>query len=294
MQFHADTLSVLASSSTGHVYMPEGAVLRDASISVPPAGAQTADAWSTPATANQELIAARAEIERLNARVRELATELVRAQEAERARLARELHDGLGAQLTASRFALARIETWLPINAAEACHEALATANGALDSLCETSHRLVEEGHTPVLDDGLAVALKRWIAEFGDTTRLLTSFELIADAPLLRERFAKVQNDGANTVFRIVQESLNNAAKHAAAQSVEVTVVAERRFLTVTIKDDGRGLARGARAKVNRFGLAGMRARCEAFGGTLKVTSQTGQGTQIRARLPWDALCAAR
>lgn len=293
MQFHADSLSVLASPSSGHVYMPEGAALRDASISVPTAKPST-DAWNSGASANQELIAARAEIERLNARVRELATELVRAQDAERARLARELHDGLGAQLTASRFALARIETWLPIDAAEACHEALATANGALDRLCETSHRLVEEGHAPILDGGLAAALGRWIDEFSDTTRLHTSFELTADTPSLRERFAKVQNDGANTVFRIVQESLNNAAKHAAAQSVEVSIVAERRFLTVTIKDDGRGLARGARAKANRFGLAGMRARCEAFGGTLKISSQAGQGTQIRAKLPWDALCAAR
>jgi signal transduction histidine kinase len=294
MQFDADSLSVLASTPTGHVYMPDSGVLRDASISVPPAGLPNADAWSTPASVNQELVAARAEIERLNARVRELATDLVRAQDAERARLARELHDGLGAQLTASRFALARVETWLPINAAEACHEALATANTALDRLCETSHRLVEEGHTPVLDDGLALTLERWIGEFSDTTRLHTSFELIADAPMLRERFAKVQNDGANTVFRIVQESLNNVAKHAAAQSVEVTIAAERRFMTVTIKDDGRGLARGARAKANRFGLAGMRARCEAFGGTLKITSQAGQGTQIRVRLPWDTLCQAR
>jgi signal transduction histidine kinase len=274
--------------------MPEGAALHDASISVPPVGNPSADAWSTSGSANQELIAARAEIDRLNARVRELATELVRAQDAERARLARELHDGLGAQLTASRYALARIETWLPINAAEACHEALATANGALDRLCETSHRLVEEGHAPALDGGVAAALGRWIDEFSDTTRLLTTFEVTADTPLLRERFAKVQNDGANTVFRIVQESLNNAAKHAAAQSVEVSIVADRRCLTVTIKDDGRGLARGARAKANRFGLAGMRARCEAFGGTLKITSQAGQGTQIRAKLPWDALCAAR
>ncbi|RKP45337.1 sensor histidine kinase [Pararobbsia silviterrae] len=284
---------MLASTSPGHVYLPEDAVVRDVSISVPPTG-HVQPGWGHGVTANQELLAARAEIERLNARVRELATDLVRAQEAERARLARELHDGLGAQLTASRFALARIETWLPMNAAEACHEALATANTALDQLCETSHRLVEEGHAPALDDGLAATLKRWIGDFGDTTHLLTTFELIADTPMLRERLATIQNDGANTVFRIVQESLNNAAKHAAAQGVEVTLVAERRFLTVTIKDDGRGLARGARAKANRFGLAGMRARCEAFGGTLKVVSQAGQGTQIRARLPWDTLCTAR
>lgn len=274
--------------------MPEAAALHGTSISVPPAAREIAQGWSDATTANHELVAARAEIERLNARVRELATDLVRAQDAERARLARELHDGLGAQLTASRFALARVETWLPINAAEACHDALASANTALDQLCETSHRLVEDGHAPNLDGGLAAAVKRWVGGFGDTTRLNTSFELIADAPMLRERLANVQNDGANTVFRIVQESLNNAAKHAAAQSVEVTIVADRRFLTVTIKDDGRGLARGARAKVNHFGLAGMRARCEAFGGTLKITSQAGQGTQVRARLPWDTLCATR
>ena len=294
MLLRADSLSVLTSTTTGSVYMPDAAVLTDASISVPPAGRAVSEDWNGVASANQELVAARAEIERLNARVRELAAEVVRAQDNERARLARELHDGMGAQLTASRFALARIETWLPINAAEACHEALATANGALDRLCETSHRLVEEGHAPVLDDGLQKTLGRWIGEFSDVTRLHTTFEWIADAPALRQRLANLNNDGANTVFRIVQESLNNAAKHAAAQSVEVSIVADRRFLTVTIKDDGRGIARGARAKVNRFGLAGMRARCEAFGGTLKVTSQAGSGTQIRAKLAWELLGTTR
>jgi signal transduction histidine kinase len=306
MQFHADTLSMLASRPVGHVYMPDRDAMLDTSTPVQSLEARTEAGWNTGSTtgttvgtgtgttAAQELVQARLEIERLNARVHELAVELVSTREAERARLARELHDGLGAQLTASRYALARIETWLPMNAPEACHEALATANNALDSLCETSHRLVEEGHAPALEGGLISALTRWIGDFGATTRLQTTFESIADAPSMRARIAKVQNDGANTVFRIVQESLNNAAKHAAAQSVEVTIVAERRYLTLTIKDDGRGIARSARAKANRFGLSGMRARCEAFGGSLKISSQTGQGTQVRARLPWDALCAAR
>jgi signal transduction histidine kinase len=294
MQFPADTLSMLASRPVGHVYMPERGGLLDTTTSVPSLDARADAGWNNGATTAQELAQAHLEIERLNARVRELAMELVATQEAERARLARELHDGLGAQLTASRYALARIETWLPMNAAEACHEALATANTALDQLCETSHRLVEEGHAPALEGGLVNALTRWIGEFSATTRLETSFETIADTASLRARIAQVQNDGANTVFRIVQESLNNAAKHAAAQSVEVTIVAERRFLTLTIKDDGRGLARGARAKANRFGLSGMRTRCEAFGGSLKISSQAGQGMQVRARLPWDALCASR
>ena len=293
MQFHADTLSVLASRPAGHVYVPESSTLLGTPITIPALDAPAQAGWNTTTSTAQELVQARLEIDRLNGRVRELAAELVRAQEAERARLARELHDGMGAQLTASRYALARIETWLPMNAAEACHEALAAANSALDSLCETSHRLVEEGHAPALAEGLVGALTRWIGEFGNATRLNASFEWTADAPSMRERLSKVQNDGANTVFRIVQESLNNAAKHAAAQSVEVTIVAERRFLTLTIKDDGRGLARGARAKVDRFGLSGMRTRCEALGGNLKISSQVGQGTQIRARLPWDALCAA-
>ncbi|CAB3778454.1 sensor histidine kinase [Pararobbsia alpina] len=274
--------------------MPEREAQLDTTTSVPALDARADAGWNSGATAAQELAQARIEIERLNARVRELAMELVATREAERARLARELHDGLGAQLTASRYALARIETWLPMNAAEACHEALATANTALDNLCETSHRLVEEGHAPALEGGLVNALTRWIDDFSAATRLQTSFETIADAPSMRARIAQIQNDGANTVFRIVQESLNNTAKHAAAQSVEVTIAAERRFLTLTIKDDGRGLARGARAKANRFGLSGMRARCEALGGSLKISSQAGQGMQVRARLPWDVLCTSR
>ncbi len=166
MQFPADTLSMLASRPVGHVYMPERDGQIDTSTPVPPLDARADTGWNSGTTAAQELVQAHMEIERLNARVRELAAELVASQEAERARLARELHDGLGAQLTASRYALARIETWLPMNAAEACHEALATANTALDRLCETSHRLVEEGHAPPLEGGLLNALTRWIGDF--------------------------------------------------------------------------------------------------------------------------------
>ncbi len=293
MQFPADTVSSpQVSSSAGHVHRPDAEALHGAPTSIRLLDNGTETAWNEANPDVRDAERARTEIERLNARFRELAAELVQVRDAERSRFARELHDGLGAQLTVSRYALARLETWLPLNAPEACQEALVTANAALDALCETSHRLVEEGHAPAKGTGLVTLLTDWISEFGQATRLDTSFEWIADAIVMRERLTQLQDDGANTVYRIVQEALNNAAKHAAARSVDVRLTAERRFLSLTIKDDGRGIARGARAKANRFGLSGMRARCEALGGTLKISSQPGQGTQIRAQLPWNRLCA--
>ncbi|MEJ0003610.1 MAG: ATP-binding protein [Pararobbsia sp.] len=293
MQFPADTVSSpQVSSSAGHVHRPDAEALH---------GRRRRSDCSTTAPRQRgtkrirtlrDAERARTEIERLNARVRELAAELVQVRDAERSRFARELHDGLGAQLTVSRYALARLETWLPLNAPEACQEALVTANAALDALCETSHRLVEEGHAPAKGTGLVTLLTDWISEFGQATRLDTSFEWIADAIVMRERLTQLQDDGANTVYRIVQEALNNAAKHAAARSVEVKLVAERRVLSLTIKDDGRGIARGGARESKPVRFVGDARALRGARRDIEDQFAAGQGTQIRAQLPWNRLCA--
>jgi signal transduction histidine kinase len=249
-----------------------------------------------------ELIEARRAAEReaaaLRKRVLELAAELAAAQEAARAHLARELHDSVGAELTAARFALANAEHLLPADTNARCAAALAIARSSLDAASQASRRVVEDLHAPALEAGIVRALSPWIDGFAARTQLRTSFVCAADV-----RLTHLPHDAALTIFRVAQEALSNVAKHAGASCADVRIETDRRHLTVIVADDGRGIGRRARRSGGGFGLAGMRARCEAFGGTLRVASpqargetpagSAGPGTTVRARFAWPAMLAA-
>ncbi|OLL33615.1 histidine kinase [Burkholderia sp. SRS-W-2-2016] len=249
------------------------------------------------------LRAAQRELEQLRARVRELSAELVDAQESVRRHIARELHDGVGAELTATRFALAGVETWLAADAPPQCTTALALANRSLDAVCAANRGAVAQLHAPSFELGVGVALRQWIDEFAGHTGLLTSFSCADDA-----RLARLSGDAALAVFRVAQEALNNVAKHARANNVEVRIEAGARHLKLSVSDDGIGMSRGAQKKQGgraggHFGLTGMQARCAAFDGTLRVSARRAsrapdapdapqRGTLLQARFAWDALLA--
>ncbi|RKE25611.1 histidine kinase/DNA gyrase B/HSP90-like ATPase [Paraburkholderia sp. BL23I1N1] len=243
--------------------------------------------------------AAERELALLRARVRELSAELVQAQEAACRHVARELHDGVGAELTATRFALAGIETWLPADAPPQCAAALAVANRSLDAVCAASRQAVAELHAPSLEAGIVGALAQWTRDFAARTNLRTSFVCAADV-----RLTRLPPDAALAVFRVAQEALNNIAKHARAESADVRIEAGRRHLTLLVSDDGIGLTRNARSRSGHFGLSGMQARCAAFDGTLRVSArriasrrgdgaEASRGTLVRARFAWDAMLAS-
>jgi len=235
----------------------------------------------------QSLATAR-ELERLRARVRELSAELVQAQESVRRHVARELHDGAGAELTATRFALANLETWLPADAPPQCAQALAVANRSLDAVCAANRDAVAQLHPPSFELGIADAIRRWTDAFASRTGLRTTFTGADDA-----RLARLPADAALAVFRVAQEALNNVAKHARATSADVRIEAGAHYLTLLVSDDGIGLARDGGSKKQRgpgsqtgragqskpgnqsghFGLAGMQARCAAFDGTLRISA---------------------
>ncbi|MFT4063454.1 sensor histidine kinase [Paraburkholderia sp.] len=274
----------------------------DTSIAVPfnaplaPSAAR--DGFDAPSLATAR------ELERLRARVRELSVELVQAQESIRRHVARELHDGVGAELTATRFALAGIETWLPADAPPQCANALAVANRSLDAVCAANREAVAQLHAPSFGMGLAGAIQRWTDEFAARTGLRTTFASADDA-----RLARLPADAALAVFRVAQEALNNVARHARATSADVCIETGPHHLTLRVSDNGIGLARGARKNHgarddsnDHFGLAGMQARCAAFDGTLRVSARRigaahadgdgNGGTLVQARFAWDALLA--
>ena len=267
-------------------------------FSAPLASSSTRDGLDTFAQALVATPSTDSEIQRLRARVRQLSAELVQAQEAACRHVARELHDGVGAELTATRFALAGVETWLPADAPPQCAAALAVANRSLDAVCAASRQAVAELHAPSLDAGIVGALSQWTNDFAARTQLRTSFVCAADV-----RLTRLPAEAALAIFRVAQEALNNIAKHARAESADVRIETSRRHLTLIVGDDGVGVTRNARTRRGHFGLSGMQARCAAFDGTLRLRSPRStparaengaspRGTQVHARFAWDAMLA--
>ena len=227
------------------------------------------------------------ELARLQARVRELASELMRTQETTRRHVAQELHDSLGAELTAARFALAGVETWLPADAPPQCTTALATAQRSLDAVTEAAQQAVGDLHSPTLDKGIVCALSHWTNSFAARTGLRMSFVCAADA-----RLTRLSADASLAVFRVAQEALNNVAKHARASGADMRIETTAQHLSIVVSDDGVGIPAHAGQDERQFGLAGMRARCNAFDGELRVAASAGQarGTTVQARFEWKAL----
>ncbi|HEV3106149.1 MAG TPA: ATP-binding protein [Trinickia sp.] len=249
------------------------------------------------------------EAARLKKRLRELATELVDVLESARLHLARELHDSVGAELTAARFALANVENALSARTDEHAATALDIAQRSLGAACEASRRVVADFHAPSFDGGIVAALSQWTRSFAERTGLATNFTCDADL-----RLAQLPPEAALAVFRVAQEAIGNVAKHAGASRADVRMKTDAQHLTLIVTDDGRGLPRSAHRRAagsigsGGFGLAGMRARCEAFDGTLRVRSNpprlaeasgklergANRGTTVHARFAWRALLEAR
>ncbi|MDR5835320.1 sensor histidine kinase [Caballeronia sp. LZ034LL] len=224
------------------------------------------------------------QIQRLTARVQELAALLAATEERARQALAQDLHDETGAALTVANLALARAGHWLPADAPAALDDALHQARAALAEVSETSHRIVEGLHVPTFAAGLGAELVSWIESFRVRTTLSVTFACAQDAHLDR-----LSDDMSLALFRVAQEALGNVARHAGATRANVTLDADNDAVTLTVEDDGIGISAAARRKSGRFGLSGMRARCESLCGSLRVVAAKPTGTIVRARLPWAA-----
>ena len=206
-----------------------------------------------------------------------LTRRLVEAEEAERRRIARELHDTVGQNLSALTFNL-------ELAADGASPEVRGKLANALD-LAHDTLRAIEnvmaDLRPPLLEEyGLGAALERHIQDFSRRSGLAVSFEDTA-----RERIRSLRIEPAVALFRIAQEALNNAAKHAGARSVRVTLSLQGLAAMVTVTDDGCGFDPGAvsAARSQRWGMRTMRERAEAAGGRVDVYSSPGKGTSIVA-----------
>jgi PAS domain S-box-containing protein len=198
--------------------------------------------------------------------------------EQEKSRVARELHDELAQSLTA----LKMDAMWLKDNLGAGSESAIAKLDGMLqmlDGAVASTRRIAADLRPLVLDDlGLMPAIDWLVNNFQQRTGV--ACELIAD-----EDF-ELGEPHATAVFRIVQESLVNVAKHARAKRVSVCIEPVEGGLHVKVQDDGVGFDIAAARKPGSLGLAGVRERAQLLNGRVDVHSRAGQGTTIDAFLP--------
>jgi PAS domain S-box-containing protein len=206
-----------------------------------------------------------------------LIEQVMTAQDDERARIARELHDETGQALTALLVGLRTIEGARTMT--EAADVAQQLREVAARTLRDVG-RLARGLHPSVLDDlGLAVAVTRHVQEFARLHGIAeqTRIEgLEADPPL-----PLVQS----TVYRVLQEALTNVAKHAGARRVKIHLMRDDTMVELRVQDDGNGFEPGAVVR-RGLGLQGMQERAALLGGAVQIASARGQGTTITARFP--------
>lgn len=207
-----------------------------------------------------------------------LASYLTRSQERERERIARELHDELGALLTAARMDAAALGGDMA-PAHQARHARLLRT---LDGGITLKRRIIGDLRPPLLQElGLVAALRVLAEELADSDGTAVSAELPDDEPALAPECALA-------LFRIAQEALTNARRHAGARRVRLGLRVERGAVRLEVEDDGAGFDPAA-CGPGRHGLAGMRHRVQMFAGRFSVDSRAGAGTRIAAALPLDA-----
>lgn len=224
-----------------------------------------------------ELEKQRQQLEESEARLRELAEFLQTVREEERARIARELHDEMGQALTALRIDLG----WLrnkcsPLGTPTV--ERVGSALGVVEHSIVSLRRISEDLRPAMLDSlGLAAAVEHHVAQFSERTGIACRLSMNREEFELDDRLA-------TTVFRIVQETLTNVARHAGASEVSVRIDEVDDGIRLTIHDNGRGFSDAKDKKT--FGLLGMRERIAMLGGRVEIESRPGKGTRIAGWLP--------
>jgi len=210
------------------------------------------------------------------AQLTELAHHLQTAREDERSRLARDLHDELGALLTAAKLDVARLKSRIGTITPEA-QERINHLNDTLNDGIALKRRIIEDLRPSSLNNlGLVAALEILSREFAERSGLQVESDL---------QKVRLKPSSELTVYRLVQEALTNVAKYAQARKVTITLREAHKRVEVSVKDDGLGFDPRVK-RPSSHGLVGMRYRVEAEGGSMQLQATPGAGTHIRALLP--------
>ena len=218
-------------------------------------------------------------VEQRTLALRRLSVKLLRVQDEERRRIARELHDSLGQDLTAAKISLDMLAHDLATKSVH-LHDAQELVDRSIADTRTLSHLL----HPPLLDEaGFASAAKWYVEGFGKRSGITTQLDL-------PEQVHRLPRRTETALFRILQEALTNVHRHSGSRAVEVRVTADETRVVLTVRDFGMGVPREV---LDRFwrtgnvgvGLAGIRERLKELGGTLEIDS-TVDGTILRGTIP--------
>jgi signal transduction histidine kinase len=217
------------------------------------------------------------EVTNSRARLAELTAHIEEVKEQERSRIAREIHDDLGGNLTAIKMALAMLARRLPPEQPQLADKA-AYVDALVDRTIEAVHRISLDLRPSMLDFGIVAALEWQVKEFEKQMGFSCSFTS-------NEKEIDLSPDHAIALFRIFQEALTNIAKHAGATRVTVSLQRLRHHIALKIGDNGAGVAAADRLKPGSFGLRGMSERARALGGTMALSRAPGGGTIVTIKI---------
>ncbi|HSY30337.1 MAG TPA: histidine kinase, partial [Burkholderiaceae bacterium] len=219
-----------------------------------------------------------AEITRSRAQLAELSAHVEAVKEKERTRIAREIHDDLGGNLTAIKMALALLTRRLPTGDSTLLEKA-GYVDSLVDRTIEAVHRISGDLRPGILDFGLVAAIDWQAKEFEKQLGIPCVFTS-------KEEEINLQPDQATALFRIFQEALTNIGKHAQAARVEVRLIRNQRDVQLEIEDNGQGMAASDRLKPKSFGIRGMAERVSALGGNLSINRAANGGTIVGISIP--------
>ncbi|PYU26578.1 MAG: hypothetical protein DMG32_09650 [Acidobacteria bacterium] len=226
-----------------------------------------------------------AQLQQSNKDLRDLSARLLRVQDDERRRIARDLHDSAGQVLTALKLELAGIERELTVRNPELARRlasSIETARQISDELRTISYLL----HPPLLDElGLGSALRWYVDGFGKRSGIAVHLDLCGEERLAPEL--------ETTLFRVVQESLINIHRHSGSARATIRLSQPDGQIVLEVEDEGRGISAGGLSDIASgatlgVGVRGMRERIKDFGGELEILS-SGRGTKVRAIIPIEA-----
>jgi PAS domain S-box-containing protein len=220
-------------------------------------------------------------LKKQQAELRELSARVLEAREEEKTLIARELHDELGQLLTALKMDLAWLRERLPPPGTELGGKA-AQMEALLDRTVTSVRRISAELRPLMLDDlGLQDAAAWLVEDFAARSGIECKLTLPQEPEL-----EGLDRNVANTVYRVLQESLTNIARHAEARHAWIILGASGDSLQLEIEDDGRGIVEEDLARSRSLGLKGMRERVLYLGGTLGIGRAPRGGTRVHARVP--------
>jgi signal transduction histidine kinase len=215
--------------------------------------------------------------------LRYLSSQLLSAEEKERKRISREIHDGIGQYLTAIKFRVENILQQMDKRKAKGIAEPLETILPLIQQSIEESRRIQMDLRPSILDDLGILATLSWFCREFQTIYPGISIEKLID--IMED---KVPDSLKTIIYRISQEALNNIAKHSKAGLVHLDLRRSGGKIELTIQDNGHGFALkkvlSEEGPKRGLGLTSMRERTELSGGTFEVESTVGKGTVIKAR----------